>query len=86
MTDRPICLIGPPAAGKPTFAEALSRALNVSILRPCEVVSCAVSLRPVTAGLFQRDQRRHVPDESLAFALRACLDQVVGTGILESLP
>lgn len=90
MTDRPplrpICLIGPPAAGKTTLAEALSHALGIPVLRPRDVISRTVSIHPATAGLFQRDARGHVPDESLGFALRVCLDRVVGMVIFESLP
>jgi adenylate kinase family enzyme len=83
---RPICLIGPPAAGKTTLAEALSRALDTPVLRPRDVINRAVGIRPATTGLFPRDARGHVPDESLGFALRACLDRMGGTVIFESLP
>ncbi len=90
MTDRPplrpVCVIGPPAAGKTTLAEALSKALETPVLRPRDVISRAVGVHPATAGLFRRDARGHVSDESLGFALRVCLDRMGGTVIFESLP
>jgi adenylate kinase len=83
---RPICLIGPPAAGKTTLAETLSSALDSPILRPRDLVDRTVNSHPATVGLFPRDTRGRVPDESLGFALRICLDQLSGTIIFESLP
>lgn len=89
MTDRalrPVCLIGPPAAGKTTLAEALGLALNAPIIRPRDLVHRAVGQHPSIIGLFSRDARGRVPDESLGLALRLCLDSLDGLVILESLP
>ncbi len=82
----PICLIGPPAAGKTTLAEALAEALHAPVVRPRDLVDAAVKRYPATAGLFHRDHLSMVPDESLGFALRVCLDQLEGLVILENLP
>lgn len=83
---RPICLIGPPAAGKTTLAEALSRDLDAPILRPRDLVDRTVNSYPGTLPLFPHDERGHVPDESLCLALRTCLDQLSGMVLLESIP
>lgn len=83
---RPICLIGPPAAGKTTLAEALGRDLDAPILRPRDLVTRTINSHPGTLPLFPRDDRGHVPDESLGLALRICLDQLSGTVLFESLP
>jgi adenylate kinase family enzyme len=90
MTDRPalrpVCLIGPPAAGKTTLAEALSQALGGTVLRPRDITNRALGVYPATASLFPRDRRGYVPDDSLGFALRVCLDRIRRTAIFESLP
>jgi adenylate kinase family enzyme len=83
---RPICLIGPPAAGNTTLAESLSQALNAPILRPRDLVQRMVTTYPATFTLFPRDLRGRVPDEWLGFALRVCLDELTGVVILENLP
>jgi adenylate kinase family enzyme len=82
----PICLIGPPAAGKTTLAEALAETLGAPVVRPRDLVDAAVRRYPATADLFHRDQSGMVADESLGFALRVCLDQLDGLVILENLP
>ena len=83
---RPVCLIGPPAAGKTTLAEALGKALPAPVVRPRDLVRVAIERYPATSELFRRDERGMVPDEWLGFALRVCLDQLRGLVILENLP
>lgn len=86
LSLRPVCLIGPPAAGKTTLAGTLSRALDTPVLRPRDLINRTVGIHPATVSLFYRNARGRVPDESLGFALRVCLDLAAGTVIFESLP
>lgn len=85
-TIRPVCLIGPPAAGKTTLAEALRRALDAPVIRPRDAIALALDRYPGASCLFPKDERGYVPDESLGFALRVCLEHMEGQVILESLP
>ena len=68
MPLTPICLIGPPAAGKTTLAEALGEVMGARVVRPRDLVDLELTRYPATAELFQRDERGMVLDESLGFA------------------
>jgi adenylate kinase family enzyme len=81
-----VCLIGPPAAGKTTLAQALSESIGARIVRPRDVVRNAVTGNPAVVDLFSRDHRGYVSDESLGFALRVTLDSLNGLTVLKNLP
>ncbi len=83
---RPICLVGPPAAGKTTLAEHLGRTLPAPVYRPRSVVLRAIGNEPAVIGLFPRDRLGFVPDEALGYALRSVLDHLSGPVVLENLP
>ena len=90
MTTRsplvPLCVIGPPGAGKTTLSEALGSRLSVSVLRPRELADSAAQRYPAMAGLFQREAAGVISDEALGLALRISLEQYEGLVVFENLP
>jgi adenylate kinase family enzyme len=83
---RAVCLIGPPAAGKSTLAQKLSKSLDARVVRPRDLVYHAVGRHPAIIDLFPRNEQGYVPNDSLGFALRVTLESLNGKVILENLP
>ncbi|MFB9415619.1 AAA family ATPase [Dactylosporangium matsuzakiense] len=82
----PICVIGPPGAGKTTLSEALGSRLSASVLRPRDLADSAAQRYPAMAGLFQRGDAGMISDDALGLALRISLEQHEGFVVFENLP